>query len=269
MKSWLRHNLLFVLFVAIPTISAILYYGLIASDIYVSESRFLIRSAQHNNPSSGLLGQFLQGTGISHSQDDTYAVRDFILSRDAMKQLDSDLGFRQRYSRQEADIIDRFPGLSWDRSFEELFRYYGKRAVSVEYDPVSAISVLTVNAFTAKDAYEINARLLDMSEHLVNTLNDRSRQDMIRFAENEVKTASDKAKDASIALLNFRSRHAIFEPAKQAVIQLEGVAKIQQELSFDRSGNCPTVQDLTRKSANQCAQRACDIVALRDCFRGR
>jgi len=230
MMSWLKRNLLFVVFVLIPTVSAIIYYGLIASDIYISESRFLVRSTQHNSQSSGMIGELLLGSGISHSQDDTYAIRDFIMSRDALKQLDSEMDIRARYSRKEADLIDRFPGLSWDTSFEELFHYYGKHSVSVEYDPVSSISALSVHAFTAQDAYEINARLLDMSERLVNTLNDRSRQDMIRFADDEVKAASEKAKDASIALLNFRSQHAVFEPDKQAVLQLEGVAKIQQEL---------------------------------------
>jgi capsular polysaccharide transport system permease protein len=230
MKSWLRRNFMFVVFVVTPTFGALVYYGLIASDLYVSESRFLLRSAQHNNQSSGMIGELLMGSGITHSQDDTYAVRDFILSRDALKRLDGELDIRARYSRKEADLIDRFPGIGGDTSFEELFRYYGKHAVTVEYDPVSSISILSVHAFTANDAYEINARLLDMSERLVNTLNDRSRQDMIRFADAEVKIASDKAKDASVALLNFRSQHAVFEPDKQAVIQLEGVAKIQQEL---------------------------------------
>jgi capsular polysaccharide transport system permease protein len=65
---------------------------------------------------------------------------------------------------------------------------------------------------------------------LVNTLNDRSRHDLISFADNEVKIASDKAKDASLALLSYRSSQAVFEPEKQAAIQLEGVAKLQQEL---------------------------------------
>jgi capsular polysaccharide transport system permease protein len=230
MKAWLRRHLLFVVFVLVPTCSVTLYYGLIASGVYVSESRFLVRSPQRSAPTGGgIVGQLLQGTGISHSQDDTYAVRDYTLSRDALKELQDKLPIRKFYAHTETDILERFPGLSWDSSFEELYRYYGKR-VGVEYDPVSSISILTVRAFTAEDAYKINSALLEMSERLVNTLNDRSRQDMIRFADNEVKIASDKVKDASIALLNYRSSKAVFEPDKQAAIQLEGVAKIQQEL---------------------------------------
>jgi capsular polysaccharide transport system permease protein len=229
MTAWLRKHWLFVLIVVLPTVGAILYYGLIASDVYVSESRFLVRSPQHQSP-NGLVGELLQGTGLTpHSQDDTYSVRDYILSRDALGELDKTLNIRKSFSNTEIDLLDRFPGLSWNRSFEKLYLYYGKH-VGVDYDPISSISVLTVRAFTAADAYRINRSLLDMSERLVNALNDRSRRDLISFADNEVKIASDKAKDASLALLNYRANQAVFEPDKQATLQLEGVAKIEQEL---------------------------------------
>jgi capsular polysaccharide transport system permease protein len=229
MKSWVQRHWLFVAMVAVPTVAAVLYYGLVASDVYVSESRFLVRSPQHQTP-SGLVGQLLQSSGISHSQDDTYAVRDYILSRDALKELEDKLNLRKAFSSAEVDILDRFPGLSWwNRSFEKFYLYYGKH-VGVDYDPVSSITVLTARAFTAEDAHKINDLLLNISERLVNTLNDQSRRDLISFADNEVKIASDKAKEASLALLSYRSRQEVFEPDKQAAIQLEGVAKIQQEL---------------------------------------
>ena len=44
----------FLLIVGIPTISAILYYGLIASDIFVSEAKYAIRTSDAV-PSAGLL----------------------------------------------------------------------------------------------------------------------------------------------------------------------------------------------------------------------
>jgi capsular polysaccharide transport system permease protein len=100
----------------------------------------------------------------------------------------------------------------------------------VDYDPVTSISILTVRAFSAQDAYRINGLLLGMSERLVNSLNERSRRDLILFAENEVKVAQEKARDASLAMLDFRRQEAVFEPNKQAAIQLEGVAKLEAEL---------------------------------------
>jgi capsular polysaccharide transport system permease protein len=228
MRAWLRRHWLFVLLVVMPTCGAVVYYGLVASDVYVSESRFLVRSPQRQSP-TGFVGQLLQGSGFSRSQDDTYSVRDYILSRDALKELDAKLAVRKSYTDINVDRFNRFAGLGWDRSFENFYRYYVKH-VGVDYDPVSSISILTVRAFTAEEAFKINAMLLEISERLVNALNDQSRQDLIRFADSEVKIASDKAKDAALALLTYRSSHAVFEPDKQAALQLEGVAKIEQEL---------------------------------------
>jgi capsular polysaccharide transport system permease protein len=227
-KHWFKRHILFLMTVLVPTVTAILYYGLIASDVYISESRFLVRSPQ-KPVQTGLLGDFLQSSGITHSQDDTYSVRDFILSRDALKELDEKLTIRKLYTSGPGDLFARFPDFDRDQSFEAFFKYY-RRHVGVDYDPVTSISVLTVRGFAAQDAYRINSLLLDMSERLINGLNERSRSDLIRFAENEVKIAADKARDASLAMLAFRSQQSVFEPDKQATIQLESVARLEGEL---------------------------------------
>jgi capsular polysaccharide transport system permease protein len=228
MMPWLRRNWMFVILVLAPTSAAALYYGLLASDIYVSEARFLVRSPQRS-VQTGLVGQLLQSSGLSRSQDDAYSVHDYILSRDALRELDASLRVRLSYAGKEVDLLSRFPGLDWDDSFESFFRYYIKH-VGVEYDSASSISVLSVRAFSAEDAYRISARLLEMSERLINQLNDRSRRDLMSFSDNEVKIASDKAKEAALALSSYRNGHSIFEPDKQAALQLQSVAKIQEEL---------------------------------------
>ena len=226
--AWVKRHIVFVVTVLVPTLTAIVYYALFASDVYISESRFIVRSPQ-KPVQTGLLGDLLQSTGITRSQDDTYAVRDFILSRDALKELDEKLGIRKLYTADHGDIFARFPSFDRDRSFEAFLKYYRKHVV-VEYDSVTSISVLTVRGFSAQDAFRINNLLLDMSERLINSLNERSRNDLVRLAENEVKIAADKARDASLAMLAFRRQQSVFEPDKQAAIQLEGVAKLEAEL---------------------------------------
>jgi capsular polysaccharide transport system permease protein len=228
MMTWLKRHIVFVLTVLAPTCIAILYYGLIASDVFISESHFLVRSPQHPMQ-GGFVGELLQGSGITHSQDDTYSVRDYILSRDALRELDSRLGVRNVFTSKHVDPLNRFPGLYFDNSFERLYLYYRKH-VDVDYDSTSSISTLTVRAFTPQDAQRISDLLLQMSERLVNTLNERSRQDLIRYAQEEVKVATDKATAAAVALFEYRSKHEIFAPDQQAALQLEGVAKIQEEL---------------------------------------
>jgi capsular polysaccharide transport system permease protein len=228
MKS-LSRNFLFVAIVALPTLAALLYYGLLASDVYVSESRFIVRNPQHQ-VDANLFSAMLQGPTLQRAQDDTYLVHDYILSRDALKMADEKLGVRRIYSDTHADFIDRFPGPAWwDESFEALHRYWQKR-VSVDLDPTSSIAVLKVQAFNPADAQHVNDLLLQLGEQLINTLNERSRNDLIRFAADEVKLAEERMKDASAKLSVYRGKQSVYEPDRQASIQLQGVAKINEEL---------------------------------------
>jgi capsular polysaccharide transport system permease protein len=221
-------NTLFLLTVALPVTLATIYYGFIASDIYVSESRFVVRS-QQRQASTGFLGSLLEGSGMGRAQDEAYSVQDYILSRDALHQLDLRLEVRKAFSDKNVDLLSRFPGLEWDDSFEALYRYYPKRVV-VAYDPTSAIATLKVTAFNANDARRINEQLLSMSEALVNQLNKRALEDSIRFATGVVEDAERKTKAAALAMAAFRTRSSIFDPERQSTLQLQGVAKLQEEL---------------------------------------
>lgn len=227
-RLWRKLDALFVVFVLVPTALAALYYGAIASDVYISESRFVVRSPQR--PAQTGLGALLQGTVFSRSQDDTYSVHDYIKSRDALRELDAKLQLRAAYSDEAIDFASRFPGLErWDQSFEALHRHYLKH-VAIEYDTVSSITTLKVRAFTAEHAQKVNTQLLEMGERLVNNMNTRSRQDLIQVAEQEVKVAEQRAKEAAAALSQFRSGRGVFDPDRQGTIQLQGEARLREEL---------------------------------------
>jgi capsular polysaccharide transport system permease protein len=227
--NWARRiDRLFFFTVIIPTLVAAIYFGLIASDIYISESRFMVRSAQ-KPVSAGGLGTLLQGAGLARTLDDQYAVQDFILSRDALTELNNSMHLDKKFRDRRIDFVNRFAALDWDDSFEALLKYYQRR-LSVDLDSKSSISVLRVSAFTADDAERINQRLLAMSERLVNEMSERSRQDIVRFAQNEVKTAEKRAKDAALAVAAFRTEKSVVDPEKQSEFQLQQLGKLQEEL---------------------------------------
>lgn len=238
-QSWQLHRL-FWLTVVLPTLIAIVYYGFIAADVYISESRFVVRSPERQTASP--LGMLLKGTGFTRSQDDSYTVQDFILSRDAMRALDEKLNLRSAFGK--GDLFSRFPGLDWDDSFENMHRYYQKM-VGVQLDPVSSIATVTVRAFSAEEAQKINQYLIEMSETLVNQLNERGRQDMIRFAANEVAEAEKKARDAALALARYRNEKGVIDPEKQSTIPLQQIAKLQDELIATKA-QLAQLQMLTR-----------------------
>jgi capsular polysaccharide transport system permease protein len=226
-KRLSRINRLFLLTVVVPTVLATLYFGLIASDVYVSESRFVVRSPDKQMGSG--LGALLKGAGFSRAQDDSYTVHDYVLSRDALKEINDKLGVGKAFSSSKVDLFSRFGGLDFDVSFEALHRYYQKK-VEMLQDSVSSISTLTVRAYTAQDAVGINQKLLELSEALVNRMNERGRQDLIRSAALEVSNAETKAKAAGLALSAYRTAKGVVDPERQATAQLQQVAKLQDEL---------------------------------------
>jgi capsular polysaccharide transport system permease protein len=231
-KQFSRVNLLFLFTVVVPTVLATIYFGLIASDVYISESRFVVRSPQRQ-PATGI-GALLQGGGFSRAQDDIYSVHDYVLSRDALKNLDEQFLLSKKFGSREVDLFSRFAGLDWDKSFEALHRYYQAR-IAVDLDTLSSISTLSVSAFSAEDAYRINEKLLQMSEEFVNTLNERGRQDMIRFASNEVKISEQNAKAAALAVSKYRTEKGVFDPEKQSALQLQQISKLQEELIANKA----------------------------------
>lgn len=228
----LFQNKLLLITTIIPTGLAILYFGLIASDVYISESRFVVRSPERQAASP--LGLILKGAGFSKAQDDSYTVQDYVLSRDALVALNDELKIKNTYSSSKIDIFSRFAGADWDDSLEAFHRYYQKK-VEVQLDSTSSITTLTVRAFSPDMSHAINERLVDLAEGLVNKLNERGRQDMIRFASVEVTDAQIKAKAAAMALSEYRNLKGVIDPERQSSIPLQQVAKLQDELISTRA----------------------------------
>src|SRR5215831_6784606 len=64
--------------VGLPTLAAGVYYFAIASDLYLSEAKFIVRSPKQVQTSS--IGALLQSSGLGRAAEDTSAVQDFIMS---------------------------------------------------------------------------------------------------------------------------------------------------------------------------------------------
>ena len=223
-------HILFIISVAIPLILSTLYFGLFASDVYVSESTFIIRSSNKQQASSGLASLLAaSGGSFSIAHEDSSAVKDFILSRDALGLLDKNLEYKKLYSSSQIFLLQKFNPFGWDDSFEKLFKYYLKQ-VQLTTDHTSPICKLTVKSFKADSSQKINQVLLQAAESLVNEMNNRSRKDLITFAQNEVDIAEQKSRAAAMAMSNYRNTQDVVQPVQQAKIHLEQLAKLQENL---------------------------------------
>ena len=219
--------------VVLPTLLSALYFGFIASDQYVSESTFVVRSSDRP-AAGGLMGALLPGAAFSGSQDDARVVHSYMRSRDALAELDSRLQLRSKYSSTTVDRLSRFPTLDFDDSAEGFFRYW-RDHVSAEPDASSSLSVLRVTAFDGATAQQVNTELLNLAEALVNRLNERIRTDALRLATAELARAEKQAGDVARDLAGFRSRNEVYDPDRQSALQLVANGKLQEELLVARS----------------------------------
>lgn len=218
---------LFVVAVVIPTLLSALYFGL-SSDIYLSESRFVVRSPDKNQDSG--LGALLKSGGASTgSANEGFATHDYMLSRDAMGSLNRDGLVSRAYGNDQISVFNRFNPWGSGGQVERLFKYYSGK-IEVKHDTTSSITTLSVRAFSPGDAFEINRRLLTQAETLVNKLNGRAREDLIDYAASELEEAKASARTAALALSAYRNREGVVDPEKQATVQLQMISKLQDEL---------------------------------------
>ena len=227
-KKWYqKFNALFWITVIIPTACSLVYFSVWASDRYISESSFVVRSP-NNQASLDGIGAFLQSAGLSRAQDDTYAVQEYMHSRTSLEVLSKTLPIREFYE-QSGDMFSRFNAFGLRNSNEAFYQYY-RNKVNVDFNSVSGIATLRVASFDTKDSKRLNTALLQQGENLINQLNTRARQDTIRFSKQNVEEAEKRVQAVAGDLTKFRTRNGIFDLNAQSKVQMELVSKLQDEL---------------------------------------
>lgn len=217
--------------VLLPTLVVFLYLALFASDIYLAEAKFAIRS-QNQQQSLDMLSTFFRTN--SSSLSDSYIVQNYIQSMDMIDKVDAKLHVRDHYADRSHDIWYR---LTRHATQDEMLRYWSW-AVVTTFDPDTSIMTVQVKAFSPQMAQSVCQAILDASEALVNAMNDRARTDAISLAQAEVARAEARIRTAHEAMRQYRERTVILDPQAVAsglyslVNQLEGeITKTTAELA--------------------------------------
>lgn len=220
----------FVLVVVLPTLAAAVYYAFFASDVYLSESSFVIRNPAQKQTSTSTLANLIQTTGFSAGQQEVSEVIEYIHSRNAVASLERGVHLRDRFTTGQADRLSRFPAFWLEDKFENLYDYY-LDMVEARIDDETGVAVLEVRAFTPEDARAINAALLALSEDLVNRLNVRAQQQVIEEGTKRVADAEERVRRARITLARYRNANGLLDPERQAA----GVLEISNQLIAERA----------------------------------
>lgn len=203
---------------------AAMYWGLVASDRYVSEAHVVIQ--QTDMPSaqpmelSGLLG-LSGGAGRA----DQLLLRDHLLSVDMLAKLDERLDLRDHYSDTRRDPISRL----WFKDIsQEWFHWYYLSRVSVELDEYSGVLNIRAEAFSPEKAHAVAAMLVQEGERYMNELAHRLAQEQVSFIEKQVTDISERLMQARQAVLAYQNQRHLVSPQGTAenvfgiINQLEG-----------------------------------------------
>lgn len=229
-RSYLMRHYGWILFLGtfvLPTVAAALYYGLIVSDRYVSESRFLVRSV--DKPASEGISAYLRDFGIARANDDAYAIQEYLYSRDAMKAVMRKVDLRAVYARADADPLTRYN--PWGRDTDEAFYRYFKRQLTVAKDDETGITTVSVSAYRAADAKAIMDALVALSEAQINILNVRARRDTLGQAQQTLAQAETGLTNATRALTQYRNASESVDPMKSADAAVDRGATLDQSLA--------------------------------------
>ncbi len=237
--------------VGIPTLIAALYFGFVASDVYVSESRFAIRSANASPQISGLAA-LLASPIASGGGQDSMVVADYAHSLDMLQRVRERLDIVSHYGASDVDILSR---LGEDATNEDMLEYFTSK-VELLRDSSSDVLTLKVRAFKPEIAKELSELIIELSEELVNTLSSRIEEDALETARNEMARAIEKVHGASAELTAFQNQNQSLNPTAESSAILGIVTGIETKLIEARA-------ELSEKRAFM-RENSPDVVTLKN-----
>lgn len=224
MKNYSRNNLHWLLcFISIALITA--YWGLWASDRYVSQSNVVLESPQIAPPSFNM-ATLLRGGGSGSG--DMLLLRDYLLSVDMLRKIDAELGFRQHYSNKKLDFFSRLS--QGQTTIEELHRYYLKQ-VSVELDEHVQVLRIKATAYSPKMAHAMTTLLLKSGETQMNSMGQRLAKEQVGFLEKQVSELNTRFGSARQALLDYQNKNGLVSPTGTVDSLNAVVANLEAQLT--------------------------------------
>jgi capsular polysaccharide transport system permease protein len=225
-----RAVLLSLLVVAVlpAALAAVYFYGF-ASDQYVAETRFGVRTSDARGGDGALIFQGM--AAASQIGLDSYVVVQFIQSRDFVDRLQERVSLRARYMQPGIDPLARLPA---DASAERLVEYW-RSMVDPFFDLTNGTIVVRVRAFTPADAQLLAYEISAISEGLVAEMTARLRAETLSLAESEVARAEARLKGVLAARDELRVREGVIDPGKIADATRQAAARLREDTARDKA----------------------------------
>jgi capsular polysaccharide transport system permease protein len=247
------YKMLFIAFCVM--VVATVYWGLIASDRYVSEAHVVVDKTDFQSSNTVDLGSLITG-GRSHQ--DMFLLRDHLRSVDMLKKLESRLSLRKHYSNKDRDILSRL----WfaDASQEILYQHYLNRT-SIEVDDQAGVLVIRAQAYDANTARQIAATLIEEGEAFLNNMAQQLAREQVIFLEQQVAQSNVRANTARRTLINYQNSTGMISPVSQAESLAAIAARLEGQIS-DLKARRTGMLGYLSPSAPDVAQLSLQIGAL-------
>lgn len=216
----------FLLMVAGPLVGIIFYLWTYAEDQYASTTGFIVRS-QESGGATELLGGLAQFTGGSTASDSDILYA-FIQSQEMVTAIDARVDLRAHYSQNWPQ--DWAFSIWPDASLEALV-WYWQRIVGISYDSATGLTEVTAVGFDPEMAQRITSEIVRESQDRINALNDQARGDAMTYANDDLQDALAQVKAAREALIKFRTRTRIVDPAADIQSRMGVMNNLQQQLA--------------------------------------
>lgn len=209
--------------VILASLLVVIYYSIIASPRYVSQTQFVVKEAGSQDGS--LLG--LSGLGaVSTGMRDALILQKFLQSREMAVALDKALSLKAHYERSDWDSLSK---LASNSTLEEYVEYY-QQHVQVIHDELSDVLLVEVQTFDANYSLTVSQALLSISERFINDLGAKMASEQMGYAQKEVERSYAILTESQSELIQFQDTFKVFSPEQQSGALLTAINGIESAI---------------------------------------
>lgn len=239
-----RHKITGTALIAI--VLSLLYWGVIASDRYVSEAHVMIQSTSltGSQGASGIASMLGGGMGIPTDQ---LLLRDYMLSIDMLKLLDAKFDLRSHYSNSQHDLLSRL----WFKDTDiETFHDYYLRRLSVELDQYAGVLIIQAQAYDPDMAHAIADFLVAEGERYMDILARDLAQEQVDFLSKDIQKTRDNTLRSRELLLDFQNKHGMVSPESTTANIASTINRMETQLTDLQTSRAAMLGYLMPSSAN-------------------
>ncbi|MDE8346365.1 MAG: hypothetical protein POH28_09370 [Acidocella sp.] len=207
---------MFIVLILIPNIVSLLYFGVVASPVYVSTSSLTVFNPSQTSSS---IVSLLSGGSSDGSVEEAYILRDYIASWSEFQKLQSSTDLASEYER--GDFVSRYGGLAtlFRRNDVSLWHFYQKW-VSVDVDVKSGAVMLNVKGYSPAFAHRLASKVLADAVAHMDVMNDQQELDFVQDAKAHEIVAKQIAATDEEALDAYRAKIGVYDPSLLYTSQL-------------------------------------------------